>query len=63
MTTKSLLSDTRRAELDTAAMELLRLYGVDGPPVPIEKILRRPPGNLWQPDLSDLSLHSLPDTF
>jgi len=52
------LTEVRRAELDAAAMELLQLHGVEQPPVPIENILRQPAGDLWKPDLSDLSLQS-----
>ena len=58
MDTRPLLSNSRRDELDAVASELLRLCGVERAPVPIEEILRRPPGDMWQPDLDDLSLQS-----
>jgi len=58
MTQASLSAEWRRVELDAAALDLLHMHGVEQPPVPIEDILRRPIGNLWQPDLVDLSLPS-----
>jgi hypothetical protein len=52
------LTEQRRAELEDAAIELLRMHGVEREPIPIEDILRRPVAELWQPDLTDLSLQS-----
>ena len=58
MTDSTALSGARRAEFEAAALDILRLHGVEEPPIPIEEILRRPADHLWQPDLVDLSLHS-----
>lgn len=52
------LTRERRLELDEAAIEFLKLHAVTQPPVPVEDILLHPAGDMWEPDLSDLSLQS-----
>ena len=42
--------------LETAAIDLLEIYEIDEPPIPIETMLRNPRDNMWkQVDINQLS--------
>lgn len=47
---------TEVEQLETYADELMEIFGVSEPPIPLEPILQDPPGGLWkQVDITQLS--------
>lgn len=50
------MTDERVQRLEKVAAEVMRLFHVKAPPVPLESMLQQPPGDLWERiDLSQLT--------
>jgi hypothetical protein len=50
------MTDEQTQQLEAIAAEVMRLFHVTAPPVPLESMLQQPPGDLWERvDLSQLT--------
>jgi hypothetical protein len=50
------MAEEQAQRLETVAAEVMRLFHVKAPPVPLESMLQQPPGDLWERvDLSQLT--------
>ncbi len=60
------MMDEKTQRLEVIAAEVMRLFHVKAPPVPLENMLQQPPGDLWERvDLSQLTANfwSIRDTY